>query len=358
MKRITLPGVGHFTQHGLEPLLEFAAELRAGHQGAHVERDHPLVFQAFGHVGVDDSQGEPFGDCGFAHARLADQHGIVFRPPREHLHDAADFLVAADDRIELSLPRPLDQIDAVALQGLELALRRLIGHARAAADGLQHLEQLLVGDGVEFQDVLGLRIDLGQRQQQVFGRDELVFHRVGFALGGFEHLVEFSAESAAGPRPTRGRNVPVRPARSCPSCPPVDADAIEDRPHDAVIFRKQRCQQVQRVDLGMAAIRRKFLCPGHGFLGFEREFVETKCHHNTSLIGMVFGGLIGYWFYLACHIARSRSYSSWLPIQNQKNVSPSSRAIARNPPPIRIDQTWPTFLKQREGCLGFFFHTR
>ena len=34
MNRITLPGVGHFAEHGLEPFLELAAELRAGHQGA------------------------------------------------------------------------------------------------------------------------------------------------------------------------------------------------------------------------------------------------------------------------------------------------------------------------------------
>ena len=116
-------GVVHLAEHGLEPLLELAAELRAGDQGAHVEGDQPAVFQAFGHVGVDDPQGQPLGDGRLAHARLADQHGIVLRPPGEHLHDAADFLVAADHRIELALPRPIDQIDAVSLQRLELFFR-------------------------------------------------------------------------------------------------------------------------------------------------------------------------------------------------------------------------------------------
>ena len=32
--------------------------------------------------------------------------GIVLRAPREHLHHAADFLVAPDDRINLSLRAP------------------------------------------------------------------------------------------------------------------------------------------------------------------------------------------------------------------------------------------------------------
>ena len=66
-------------------------------------------------------------------------------PPREDLDHAADFLVAADHRIELALAGPFDQVDAVALQGLELGLGVLVGHPGAAADGLQGLEQFLVG---------------------------------------------------------------------------------------------------------------------------------------------------------------------------------------------------------------------
>ncbi len=127
-------GVGHFAQHGLEPLLELAAELRAGDQRAHVERDQPPVFQAFGHVGLDDPQGQPFGDGRLAHARLADQHGIVLRPAGEDLHDAADFLVAADHRIEFSLPGTIHQVDAVALQRLELVFRAS-GRSRGCCRG-------------------------------------------------------------------------------------------------------------------------------------------------------------------------------------------------------------------------------
>ena len=107
---------------------------------AHVERDHALVLEALRHVALHDPQGQPFDDGRLADARLADQHGIVLRAPREHLDHAADFLVAADHRVELALPGPLDQVDAVLLQGLELVFRVLIGHAGAAADRLQRLE--------------------------------------------------------------------------------------------------------------------------------------------------------------------------------------------------------------------------
>ena len=48
----------------------------------------------------------PFGDGGLADAGLADQHGIVLGAAAEHLDGAADFLVAADHRVELAARGP------------------------------------------------------------------------------------------------------------------------------------------------------------------------------------------------------------------------------------------------------------
>ena len=102
-----LPGrVGDLLEHGLEPLLELAAVLRARHQRAHVERDHALVLQPFGHVAADDALRQPLDDGGLAHARLADEHGVVLGAPAEDLDHAADLLVAADDRVELARRAP------------------------------------------------------------------------------------------------------------------------------------------------------------------------------------------------------------------------------------------------------------
>ena len=64
--------------------------------------------------------------------------------------------------------------------------------------------------------------------------------------------------------------------------PPVDADPIEDRPDDALAFGQQRRQQVQRVDLRMAAVGRQFLRPRHRLLGLQGQFVEAKCHDFVS----------------------------------------------------------------------------
>ena len=135
-------GAFHLLEHRLEPVLEFAAVLGAGHQRPHVEGHQAPVFEGLGHVAVDDPLGQALDDGGFAHARLADQHRVVLGAPGEHLHDAADFLVPADHRVELALPGQIGQIAAESLQGLVFLFRIRIGDALGAAhdfqQGLEH----------------------------------------------------------------------------------------------------------------------------------------------------------------------------------------------------------------------------
>ncbi len=96
-----------------------------------------LFLQHRRHVAVEHADGEPFDDGGLSDARLADQHGVVFGSPGQHLHRPADLLVATDDRIDLALPGHLDQIAAVALQGLVFFFGVLVGDALPAANFFQ-----------------------------------------------------------------------------------------------------------------------------------------------------------------------------------------------------------------------------
>ncbi len=188
-----------------------------------------------------------------------------------------NFLIAADHRIELALLGPFDQVDAVLFEGLELALGALVGHAGAAANGLERLEHGGLVDGVELEDVSGLGVDLGEGEQQVLGRGELVLHRVGLFLGGFEHLDGALAE--AGHRPARGLGqVAEFGVEDALELAYVRADFFEDRADNAVGFGHQRGQQVDRFDLRVAAIGGQFLRALDGLLGFDREFVEPDGH--------------------------------------------------------------------------------
>ena len=91
-------GVGDLLEHGLQPLLELAAVLGAGDHRTEVEADEPLVLEALGHVALDDAAGQALDDGRLADAGLADQHRVVLGAARQHLDDAADLLVAPDDR--------------------------------------------------------------------------------------------------------------------------------------------------------------------------------------------------------------------------------------------------------------------
>ncbi len=123
MKRMIWPSESlDLGQDRLQPLLELAAVLRAREQGADVERPHPLALQSFWNVAGDDPLREALGDRRLADAGVADQHRVVLRPAREHLDHAADLLVAADDRVELSLLGELRQVAAELLERLVGAL--------------------------------------------------------------------------------------------------------------------------------------------------------------------------------------------------------------------------------------------
>ncbi len=62
-----------------------------------------LFFSVSGHVAFDDAVGQALDDGRLADAGLADEDGVVLGAPAEDLDDAADLLVAADDRVELAL---------------------------------------------------------------------------------------------------------------------------------------------------------------------------------------------------------------------------------------------------------------
>ena len=141
-------GFGDLLEHGLEPLLELAAVLGAGHQRAHVEREDLLVLQPLGHVAADDALRQPFDDGGLADAGLADEHRVVLGAARQHLDDAAHFLVAADDRIELALLGELGEVAAVAGERLVGGLRVLRGHALAAAHLRERRVERVLGDAL------------------------------------------------------------------------------------------------------------------------------------------------------------------------------------------------------------------
>ena len=67
----------HLVEHGLQPLLKFAPEFRAGYKRAHVKRKYAALLQALRHVALHNALRQPFGYCRFAHAGLAYQDRVI-----------------------------------------------------------------------------------------------------------------------------------------------------------------------------------------------------------------------------------------------------------------------------------------
>jgi len=97
-------------EHSLEPLLELAAELRAGDEGTEIQCYQSLVLESFRDISIRYSLRQSFGNRCLAYARLSNQHGIVFCAARQNLDHAANFFIAPNDWIELSFAGGVGEI--------------------------------------------------------------------------------------------------------------------------------------------------------------------------------------------------------------------------------------------------------
>src|SRR5690606_14463335 len=72
----------------------------AGDERTQVERVELLVLERLGNLTVDDGLRETLDDRGLTDTGLTDEHRVVLGATRQDLHDALDFLGAADPAIE------------------------------------------------------------------------------------------------------------------------------------------------------------------------------------------------------------------------------------------------------------------
>jgi hypothetical protein len=260
-------GVGDLLQHGLEPLLELTAVLRPGNHGAEVQRHQALALQALRHVARDHPLGEPLDDRGLADSGLPDQDGVVLRAPGEHLDDAADLGVAADDRVDLAVAGALGEVDRVLLQRLERALGVGGGDLAVAADRAEGRQQRVPRGARAGQHVARLARGGGQADEQVLGRDVLVAEGARLLPRRVDHPQEFTGRRRRG----HGRTADAGHAaqgrlRLGTDVGRVGADRLQERSRDAVGLLEQGGKQVQRFECRLAATDGESLRCGEGFL--------------------------------------------------------------------------------------------
>src|SRR5690606_4301390 len=103
-------GVCHFLDDRLETFLEFALVLRTGNQQTHIQGDNGLVFEVFRNVSVDNPLRQTFYDGGLTDTGLTQKDRVVLCPARKNLQNPSDFVIATNNRIDLSLSRQLVKV--------------------------------------------------------------------------------------------------------------------------------------------------------------------------------------------------------------------------------------------------------
>jgi hypothetical protein len=262
-------------EHGLEALLELAAVLGAGDQRAHVEREDAFAAQAFRYFAVDDALRETFDDRRLADAGLADQHGIVLGASLQHLHGATDLVVAADDRIELALLRPLGQIDRVLLECLPTFLGIGVGDLLTAAHFLDGLVDRALHRAGIAQDRAELALVLERREHEQLAGDVLVAALLRDLVRDVEDAVQLVRDVHLAAGAFDLRQAVERLAQLRAQQVHVGAGLVEQVPHRAALLIQQGRHHVQRLDVLMIAADRERLGIRQRQLELARQFVHA-----------------------------------------------------------------------------------
>ena len=142
--------------------------------------------------------------------------GLFFVRRDKHLHDAADFVVAADDGVDLAFTGLFGEVLAVFLQGLVFALGILVGDALVAAHLLERLHEPVARDLVVLEQPGGRVVRADQGKEVMLRAEELVLERGHLAVGVVERLAQALLESVSWPLPLTifGRRVSSASRRS------------------------------------------------------------------------------------------------------------------------------------------------
>ncbi len=268
-------GAGDLLQHRLQAVLELAAVLGARDERAQIERLDALVLERFGYVARGYPLRDALDDGGLAHAGLADEHRVVLGAPGKHLHGPANFLVAADDRIELALAGQIGEIARILDQGLVALLGVGIGHALVAAHVGQGLEQVVATHARLAQDAGRVAHILGQHaEQEVLAGDVLVLELHRLAGGLFEQVLEPAPDESVGAAAAYLRLFVQGLVDFAPDGLGVGAQLAQHRQNDAIFLSKQGAQQVLGRHLLVRALVGQVMGRSQCFLSLDGELVE------------------------------------------------------------------------------------
>ena len=272
----------------LDALFKLAAVLRTGDHARKVKRQKTLVHQLLRHIGKHDLLGKSFGDGRLAHARLADEHGVVLRAAREDLDGAVDLLIAPDHGIQLSLTRHRGQIAGKLRETLAAFRLRAADASGFGRGGARRFPASLHNGSVKLFD-----IHAGSRQQayrhvaSVPQQPQKQVLRLDHLASGARRLADGKLHRAAraGGQPLRRHG--FRHAASDRTNDQIAHHRLRETGLDqrpigvAAVLTQKRQQQVLAADVAVSQLACRLLRKTQNILRTRRELLFT---HILSLL--------------------------------------------------------------------------
>ena len=117
--------VADFLHQFLHPLFKLTANTCPLNQADDIQADDFLALQFVGDRSIHNLLGKAFYNGCLTNPRLSNEDRVVFGPAVEDFDDPSDFLVAANDRVNISFPGNFRDIDTKLIQQALRLLRRL-----------------------------------------------------------------------------------------------------------------------------------------------------------------------------------------------------------------------------------------
>ena len=184
-------GLLDLVEDALQAFLKLAAVFCTCDQRTHVQTEHGMILQVFGHISAFDPLRQPLGDGGLTDTGLTDQHGVVLAFAGQDTDDIANFRIASDYRVKLMRLCHFDKVLAILFQGVVGVLRVITRDPLIATHRTQLLHKFLGCDAESLEYFTGsLAGPLQNTEEYMLYADVFILHLLGLLLGGVEGAVQ------------------------------------------------------------------------------------------------------------------------------------------------------------------------
>ena len=108
----------YLVENGFQSFLKLTPILGTSHQSTHIQGEQGLVLQGLRHIASHNSPSQSLYNSGFTNTWLTNQHRVIFGTAGQNLNGSSNFIITANNWVQLALTSHLSQITAVFFQSL------------------------------------------------------------------------------------------------------------------------------------------------------------------------------------------------------------------------------------------------